>query len=207
MPENQNPPPSGAARFVPYLVIFVAAIAYYGSYWHFWFNPHDEGGTACLVAQRLMQGERPWVDVEPGYNIGWFYPLVWLFHFTGVNYLAARAWFFALSTVTALLGCGIVSRVTGSRWLGLGTGLLLVVFPGSQFKNYIPLAEAANPRLHRPPALYRPGRPAEVAGRGRRSAAWCWGSPFSCAWRSAISSRSSGCCCCSSRCSIGGCRF
>lgn len=143
VPEKQNPP-EGAARFVPYLVIFVAAIAYFGSYWHFWFNPHDEGGTACLVAQRLMQGERPWVDVDPGYNVGWFYPIVGLFHFTGVNYLAVRAWFFALSTVTALLGCGIVIRVTGSRALGLVTGLLLVVFPGSQFKGYIPLAEAAN---------------------------------------------------------------
>ncbi|TCO90175.1 hypothetical protein EV701_111101 [Chthoniobacter flavus] len=131
-------------RFVPVLVILVAAIAYYGSYWHFWFNPHDEGGTACLIAQRLMHGERPWVDVEPGYNIGWFYPIVGLFHFTGVNFLAVRAWFFLLATITALLGCGIVSRVTGSRWWGMVTGLLLVVFPGSQFKDYIPLAEAAN---------------------------------------------------------------
>jgi hypothetical protein len=129
---------------VPVLVILVAAIAYYSSYWHFWFNPHDEGGTACLIAQRLMNGERPWVDVEPGYNIGWFYPIVGLFHITGVNYLAVRAWFFLLATVTALLGYGIVTRVTGSRWFGFATGLLLVVFPGSQFKDYIPLAEAAN---------------------------------------------------------------
>jgi len=129
---------------VPWIVILAAAIAYYASYWHFWFNPHDEGGTACLIAQRLMQGERPWVDVEPGYNIGWFYPIVGLFHITGVNYLAVRAWFFVLATITALLGYGIVTRVTGSRWFGLATGLLLVVFPGSQFKDYIPLAEAAN---------------------------------------------------------------
>lgn len=126
------------------MVVLVAAIAYYASYWHFWFNPHDEGGTACLIAQRLMQGEKPWVDVEPGYNIGWFYPIVGLFHITGVNYLAVRAWFFLLATITALLGCGIVTRVTGSRWWGMATGLLLVVFPGSQFKDYIPLAEAAN---------------------------------------------------------------
>ena len=144
VPEKNLPPPPVAGRFIPYLVIFVAALAYYGSYWHFWFNPHDESGTACLIAQRLLHGERPWVDFEPGYNIGWFYPLVWIFHFTGVNFLAARAWFFALSMVTALLGCGVVSRVTGSRWLGLATGLLLVALPGSQFKNYIPLAEAAN---------------------------------------------------------------
>jgi hypothetical protein len=148
--ETPNPPPgagsglAGRWRLVPFLVILIAALAYYGSYWHFWFNPHDESGTAVLIAQRLMKGERPWVDFEPGYNIGWFYPLVGLFHFTGVNFLAARAWFFVLSTITAFLGCSIVTRVSGSRWLGLATGLLLVVFPGSQFKNYIPLAEAAN---------------------------------------------------------------
>ena len=142
--ENQSPPPGTGARFIPFLIILAAALAYYGSYWHFWFNPHDESGTAVLIAQRLMKGERPWVDFEPGYNIGWFYPLVGLFHLTGVNFLAARAWFFALSTITALLGCSIVTRVSGNRWFGLATGLLLVVFPGSQFKNYIPLAEAAN---------------------------------------------------------------
>ena len=137
-------------RLVPFLLIFVAALAYYGSYWHFWFNPHDECGTACLVAQRLLQGERPWVDVEPGYNLGWFYPIVGLFHFTGVNYLAVRAWFFALSTITALLGCGIVTRVSGSRCLGLIVGLLLVVFPGSQFKSYIPLLGVAIVPLNEP---------------------------------------------------------
>ena len=131
-------------RFAPALLILAVALAYYGSYWRYWFNPHDEGGTVCLVAQRLIAGERPWVDVDPGYNIGWFYPVVWLFHFTGVSYLAARAWFFALATVTALLGCGISTRVSGSRWLGLAVGLLLVALPGSQFKDYIPLAEAAN---------------------------------------------------------------
>ncbi len=121
-----------------------AALAYYGSYLRYWFNPHDEGGTVCLIAQRLMQGERPWADVALGYNVGWFYPLVALFKITGVNYLAARAFFFALSTITALLGCGIVTRLSGSRWVGLGVGLVLVALPGSQFKNYIPLAGVAN---------------------------------------------------------------
>jgi len=142
------------------MLIVAAALAYYGSYLRYWFNPHDEGGTVCLIAQRLMQGERPWADVVLGYNAGWFYPIVGLFHLTGVNYLAARAFFFALSTITALLGCGIVTRVSGSRWLGLAVGLVLVVLPGSQFKNYIPLAEAANTAclihlIHVAPALRR----------------------------------------------------
>ncbi len=142
------PPPAGKyaalLRWLPTIIIVAAALGYYGSYLRYWFNPHDEGGTVCLIAQRLMQGERPWVDVALGYNIGWFYPLVGLFHLTGVNYLAARAFFFALSTLTALLGCGIVTRLSGSRWLGLGVGLVLVALPGSQFKNYIPLAAMAN---------------------------------------------------------------
>ncbi len=142
------PPPSGKnaalLRWLPTIIIVAAALAYYGSYLRYWFNPHDEGGTVCLIAQRLMQGERPWVDVALGYNVGWFYPLVGLFHITGVNYLAARAFFFTLSTITALLGCGIVKRVGGPRWLGVAVGLVLVALPGSQFKNYIPLAGMAN---------------------------------------------------------------
>ena len=131
-------------RWLPPLLIVAAALGYYGSYLGYWFNPHDEGGTVCLIAQRLMHGERPWVDVELGYNIGWFYPVAGLFHLTGVNYLVARGFFFALSTLTALLGYGIIRRLGGARWLALGVGLVLVVLPGSQFKNYIPLAGLAN---------------------------------------------------------------
>lgn len=131
-------------QWLPAVLILIAAFAYYGSYWRYWFNPHDEGGTTCLIAQRLMNGERPWVDVEPGYNIGWFYPIVALFKVTGVNYLAARAWFFTLSTIAALLGYTVVRRVSGSRIIGLIAGLLLVILPGSQFKNYIQLAQVAN---------------------------------------------------------------
>jgi hypothetical protein len=141
---SESPRGSAALRFLPALLIVAGALAWYGSYWRCWFNPHDEGGTVCLIAQRFLAGERPWVDFEPGYNIGWFYPVLWLFHLTGVNYLAARAFFFGLATITALLGCTIVTRISGSRWLGLAIGLILVVLPGSQFKDYIPLAEAAN---------------------------------------------------------------
>ncbi len=142
--EARTKPPTGWKRWWPVLLIIIAALSYYGSYWRHWFNTHDEGGTVCLVAQRLLAGERPWEDVELGYNIGWFMPVVALFKVTGVNYLAARVWFFFLATITALLAYNIVSRVSGRRWLGLAVGLLLVGLPGSQFKNYIPLAEAAN---------------------------------------------------------------
>ena len=139
-----NPRLAALWRWLPIFIILAAAFAYYGSYLRYWFNPHDESGFACLITQRLMSGERPWVDVYLGYNIGWFYPLIALFKVTGVNYLAARAWFFTLATITALLGYSTVTRISGSRLAGLGVGLLLVMLPGSQFKGYIQLAQTAN---------------------------------------------------------------
>lgn len=126
-PENAARPVAGwraaLEKWGPALVIVVAALAYYGSYLGYWFNPHDEGGTVCLIAQRLMQGERPWADVALGYNAGWFYPVVGLVHLTGVNCLAARVFFFTLSTLTALLGCGIVTRLRGRAGAGGAAGV------------------------------------------------------------------------------------
>ena len=126
------------------LVILLAAICYYGSYIQYWFNPHDEGGTAALIAMRMLAGQAPIKDVELGYNVGWFWPIVGLFKVAGVNFLVMRGYFFALSTVAAICGWAIVRRTTTNEWLALGVGLLLVVFPGSQFKNYIPLMCLAN---------------------------------------------------------------
>jgi hypothetical protein len=137
-------PFSSRFRVIAPLVIVIAAICYYGSYLQFWFNPHDEGGTAAFIAMRLLEGESPFSEVELGYNVGWFWPIVGLFKLGGVNFLLMRAYFFALSTITALCGWGIVRRLTGKEWLALAVGLFLVVFPGSQFKNYIPLVCVAN---------------------------------------------------------------
>ncbi len=139
--------PTALARWLPLaapLLILLAALCYYGSYLQFWFNPHDEGGTAAFTAMRLLAGEAPVRDVELGYNVGWFFPVVALFKVTGVNFLVMRAYFFALSTITALLGWTLVRRLTRNDWLALGGGLALVAFPGSQFKNYNPLLCVAN---------------------------------------------------------------
>ena len=130
--------------FLAPILIIVAAVAYYGSYIAYWFNPHDEGGTAALTALRLLHGEAPIRDVALGYNVGWYWPLVGLFKVAGGNFLVLRGFFFALSTVTALLGWSIVRRVTRLEWLALAVGLGLIFFPGSQFKNYIPLCGVAN---------------------------------------------------------------
>jgi hypothetical protein len=132
-----------ALRLQPWLIL-LAGVLYWGAYLRFWFNPHDEGGTVALTAQRILAGELPIKDVALGYNILWFYPVVWLFQVTGVHYVKMRAFFFALSAVTALAGWAVVKRVTGRPWLAFFTALMLVVFPGSQFKNYIPLMGMLN---------------------------------------------------------------
>jgi hypothetical protein len=125
-------------------LIILAALCYYGSYLRYWFNPHDEGGTAVLTAMRLAAGEAPIRDVTLGYNIGWFWPIVGLCKIFGAHFLLTRAYFFGLSIVTALLGWSIVRRITGREWAALAVGLACVIFPGSQFKNYMPLATVAN---------------------------------------------------------------
>jgi len=135
------------ARWLPRvapLLIVVVALCYYGSYLQFWFNPHDEGGTATFTAMRLLAGEAPIRDVDLGYNVGWFWPIVTLFKIAGVNFLLMRGYFFALSTIAALLGWMLTRRLTRNEWLALAVGLVLVVFPGSQFKNYNPLLVVAN---------------------------------------------------------------
>lgn len=132
-----------AERVQP-LLLLLAGLIYWGLYLRYWFNTHDEGGTAALTAMRMMNGERPIADVALGYNVMWFYPVVWLFKITGVHYVKMRVYFFALSAVTALAGWALVRRVTGRSWLAFAVGLLLVVFPGSQFKNYIPLLGMLN---------------------------------------------------------------
>ncbi len=133
------------------LVLLVAALAYYGSYYRHGINFQDEGGTLALQTQRLLNGELPFKDIDLGYNVGWFYPLAALFKITGVHFVAMRAYFLALSALAAVFGFLTVekaARLAGLQRaaiaLGLGVGLLLIATPGMTFKNYNPLAVVTN---------------------------------------------------------------
>jgi len=123
-------------RLLPWLTA-AFAFAYYSLYFRHGLSLSGEGGTNAVLAQRLMEGQRPIVDTFLGYNVGWFYPLVVLFEFTGPDYLAMRAFFFVLSTLAAIIGAVIVRRMSGSGLLALATGLILVLIPGMMFRNYM----------------------------------------------------------------------
>src|SRR6187455_2797298 len=79
----------------------VIGCLYYGSYYNYFFNWADEG-SAALIAERLANGERPFVDVQTGYGILWFYPISILFKVFGVNFLVVRIWFICLGFAATL---------------------------------------------------------------------------------------------------------
>jgi hypothetical protein len=133
------------------ILLVIAAVVYYGSYYRHGINFRDEGGTLTLLGQRVMNGEVPFRDVDLGYNVGWFLPIAALFKIVGVDFVALRVFCFVLSTLAAVLGFLTVERVlrhAGHRGLALPlaffTGLLLIAVPGMTFKNYNPLAAVAN---------------------------------------------------------------
>jgi hypothetical protein len=72
------------------LLLLLVAAVYYGSYYRHGINFRDEGGTLTLLGQRLLHGEVPFRDVELGYNVGWFGPIVALFKVTGVHFVARK---------------------------------------------------------------------------------------------------------------------
>jgi len=125
--------------FLATLLLVLSALIYYGFYWRSGLKLSGEEGVAAMVAQRLNAGARPIVDTFLGYNVGWFYPIAWLFKATGPNYLALRGYFFLLAILSGLSGCWIVMLVTRHRLLSIGTGLILIMLPGVIGRNYMGL--------------------------------------------------------------------
>jgi hypothetical protein len=128
------------ARLAPWfpVVLFLLAIIYYSSYALSGLDLNGEGGTIAVVADRIRHGYRPIVDTFLGYNLLWFYPIVWLFRIFGPNFVLVRVFFFVLSAVTALFAYRTVLRATSRPLLGLTVGVILVLIPGIQFRNYLP---------------------------------------------------------------------
>lgn len=120
------------------------AIAYYATYALSGLDLGGEGGTTAVYAQRLLQGQRPFVDTFLGYNLLWFYPLVWLFQIFGPNFTVVRIFFFGLSIVTGLLAYRTVRRVSDSSALAFACALVLILIPGIQFRNYLGLLGVGN---------------------------------------------------------------
>ena len=120
------------------------AIVYYGQYYRAGLYPAAEGGVEGVVALRLMGGQRPIVDTFLGYNLLWFYPVVWLFKLIGPSYTALRLFFLTLCTVTGLVSFRIILKGTGRAWVAFLAGILVLVIPGQMFRNYMAFLAVVN---------------------------------------------------------------
>lgn len=123
-------------RIAPWLLLIVALL-YYASYFRTGLNLGGEGGTNAIVAMRIMEGQRPIVDTFLGYNVMWFYPLVWLFEWVGPSYAAMKVYFFGMCTATTLLAYVALVRYTRWSWFSFGVALMPMLLPGMQFRNYM----------------------------------------------------------------------
>jgi hypothetical protein len=118
-------------------IVILVAIAYYGSYYRSGLPLAGEGGTVAVVAMRLMEGQRPLVDTFLGYNLMWFYPVVWLFQLTGPNYIALKIFFFSLCTLTGVLAFFTVRKISGTGSFAFLAALGPLLIPGMMFRNYM----------------------------------------------------------------------
>ncbi len=125
------------------LCLAVAGLAYFGRYHDCGFNYGDEG-SVVLITSRLFAGERPFLDLDLGYGLLWYYPLVLLFKITGVSFIAARIYFLSLALVTSLLAFLAVRRQTRRLGLAAAVALLTLAVPGTLHKAYLPLIVIAN---------------------------------------------------------------
>jgi hypothetical protein len=106
-------------------------------------NLADEGNVA-LISQRLMHGERPFMEVSPGYNVLWFYPVSTLFRLFGTNLLLMRAYFYGISTASGLIAFLLLRRLDAPLWLAFVQGLVVISVTGQYFKAYIPFLVLSN---------------------------------------------------------------
>ena len=126
------------------LILVAFAVFYYSLYANAGLNLGGEGGTAGVVAMRLMAGQRPFVDTFLGYNVMWFLPVAGLFELTGPNYLVLRWYFFAFCIVSGLLTYFVVHGYTRSAWFSAIPAVLVILVPGMIFRNYMPFLGVLN---------------------------------------------------------------
>jgi hypothetical protein len=133
----------GRNNFIAGLGLVLVALIYYSLIYRYGLNLADEGNVA-VISQRLMHGERPFVDLALGYNVLWFYPISALFKVFGTNLLLMRAYFYAVSTASGLLAFLLLRRLDAPLWLSMLQAILVILVTGQYYKGYIPFLVLAN---------------------------------------------------------------
>lgn len=132
-----------SGKVIPWLLL-AFALVYYALYFRSGLNLGGEGGTAGVVAMRLMQGQRPILDTFLGYNVLWFFPVVWIFEMTGPNYLVLRGFFFVICILSAGLVYRVVLTYSKNALFSAVPCVIAILIPGMLFRNYMPFLGILN---------------------------------------------------------------
>ncbi len=118
-------------------ILAVIAFIYYGSFYNYNFNWGDEGSVA-LISEKLYHGEKPYIDIEIGYGLFWYLPIVALFKLFGVKFYLIRFYFLGIGFLSSLLAYSLLLRLTANRRVAFLAGLVVLFFPGCIYQTYIP---------------------------------------------------------------------
>lgn len=125
------------SSFQAFLALTVIGVIYYGSFYNYGFSWGDEGSVA-LIAEKMFNGEKPYIDVEIGYGIFWYLPIVFLFKVFGVKFYLVRIFFLGIGLASALFAHALMMRLTANRLLAFLSALPVLMFPGCIYQTYIP---------------------------------------------------------------------
>jgi hypothetical protein len=115
----------------------IIAFAYYAAFYNYAFNLGDEGSVA-LISERLANGEVPYRDIEIGYGILWYLPIVLLFKLLGPEFYLIKIYFLFIGFLSAVFAYAVVLRLTAHRILAFAVAVVVLLFPGVNYQTYIP---------------------------------------------------------------------
>jgi hypothetical protein len=117
------------------LIIAIAGLCYYFSYFNYGINLGDEGYVVQGGA-RVLRGELPLTDFT-SYPPGSYFILAAFFKFFGENLLVSRFMEMTFLVINGLLTFYIGKRLMPERW-ALLPAFILLVFPGFWHKVFLP---------------------------------------------------------------------
>jgi hypothetical protein len=129
----------GAYRATPlaFAALSIMAFAYYAGFYNYSFNIGDEGSVA-LISERLAHGEVPYHDIEIGYGILWYLPIVLLFKLFGPEFYLIKIYFLFIGFLSAVFAYAVLLRLTAHRILAFAVAVVVLLFPGVNYQTYIP---------------------------------------------------------------------
>jgi len=118
----------------------VLALAYFGLLARFGLNVGEEGGTVYLI-DRVVHGQRPYIDFISGYTPAYFYWHAWLLETFGSNLLVLRACVAMVNSASIVLLYLVARAVVPAHFAALpalGYMALLPVVPASECSFNVP---------------------------------------------------------------------